>query len=96
MSVAATVRDAYSLGLGAAHIVNNWGIDENLPRLAGKAAEGVMGAAVCAFFGENVPNMDQVVAYAKKYNPGVPAEKRMIRTVQGWGAVMILWEAQTR
>ena len=96
MSVAATVRDAYALGLGANHIVNNWGFDENLPRLAGKASEGVMGAAVCAFFGENVPLMDKVVEYAKKYNPGIPAEKRLIRTIQGWGDVMILWEALKR
>jgi len=96
MSVAATLRDAYSLGLGADHITNPWGFDENLPRLAGEAAEGVMGVAVCAFFGENVPKMDQVVAYAKKYNPGVPVEKRLIRTVQGWGAVMVLWEALNR
>jgi len=96
MSVAATVRDAYALGLKADHIVNNWGFDENLIRLAGKASEGVMGAAVCAFFGEDVPLMDQVVAYAKKYNPGVAIEKRMIRTVQGWGDVLILWEALKR
>ncbi len=96
MSVAATVRDAYALGLGADHIVNNWGFDENLPRLAGKASEGVMGAAVSAFFGEDVPLMDKVVEYAKKYNPGIPAEKRLIRTIQGWGDVMILWEALKR
>lgn len=93
MSVAATLRDAYAMGLGADHIINNWGFDENLPRLAGEAAEGVMGVAVCAFFGEDVPGMDKVVEYAKKYNPGVPAEKRLIRTVQGWGAVKILAEA---
>lgn len=96
MSVAATVRDGYSLKLEADHIVNNWGFDENLPRLAGKAAEGVIGAAVCAFFGEDVPMMDKVVEYAKKHNPGVPAEKRLIRTVQGWGDVLILWEALKR
>ncbi|MBW2108995.1 MAG: ABC transporter substrate-binding protein [Deltaproteobacteria bacterium] len=96
MSVAATLRDAYSLGLGADHIVNNWGFDENLPRLAGEAAEGVMGVAPCAFFGEDVPRMDKVVEYAKKYNPGVPVKKRLIRTVQAWGDVMILWEALKR
>ena len=96
MSTAATLRDAYALGLGADHIVNNWGYDENLPRLAGKAAEGVMGGAVCAFFGENVPLMDKVVAYAKKYNPGIPQEKRLIRTVQAWGDVLVLWEALKR
>jgi branched-chain amino acid transport system substrate-binding protein len=55
-----------------------------------------MGAAVCAFFGENVPMMDKVVEYAKKFNPGVPMEKRLIRTVQGWGDVLILWEALKR
>ena len=96
MSTAATLRDAYALGLGAEHIVNNWGYDENLPRLAGKAAEGVMGGAVCAFFGEDVPMMDKVVEYAKKYNPGIPAEKRLIRTVQAWGDVLLLWEALKR
>jgi branched-chain amino acid transport system substrate-binding protein len=96
MSVAATVRDAYALGLGADHIVNNWGLDENLPRLAGKAAEGVMGAAVCAFFGNDVPMMDKVVEYAKKYNPGVPLEKRLIRSVQAWANVLALSEAMKR
>ncbi|MEW6674075.1 MAG: ABC transporter substrate-binding protein [Thermodesulfobacteriota bacterium] len=96
MSVAATVRDAYALGLGADHIVNNWGFDENLPKLAGKASEKVMGAAVCAFYGENVPMMDKVVAYGQKYNPGVPKEKRLVRTGQAWANVLALWEALKR
>jgi branched-chain amino acid transport system substrate-binding protein len=96
MSVAATVRDGYALGLGADHIVNNWGFDENLPKLGGKAAEGVLGATVCAFFGENVPVMDQVVAYAKKYNPGIPVEKRLVRTTQAWANALALWEALKR
>jgi branched-chain amino acid transport system substrate-binding protein len=96
MSVAATVRDAYALGLGAHHIVNNWGFDENLPKLAGDAAEGVMGAAVCAFYGEDVPLMDKVVEYGKKYNPGIPTEKRLIRTIQAWANVLALREAMTR
>ena len=96
MSTSATIRDAYALGLGADHIVNNWGYDENLPKLAGKAGEGVMGGAVCAFFGENVRLMDKVVEYAKRYNPGIPREKRLIRTVQAWGDVLVLWEALKR
>jgi branched-chain amino acid transport system substrate-binding protein len=96
MSVAATLRDAYSLDLGADHIVNNWGFDENLPRLAGEAAEGVMGIAPVAFFGEDVKGMDKVVEYAKKYNPGVPLEKRLIRTVQAWANVLGLAEALKR
>ncbi|MBW2708173.1 MAG: ABC transporter substrate-binding protein [Deltaproteobacteria bacterium] len=96
MSVAATVRDAYALGLGAAWIVDNWGFDENLPRLAGEAAEGVMGATPCAFFGQDVKNMDLVVSSAEKYSPGVPLGKRLIRTVQAWGDALVLWEALKR
>ena len=99
MSVAAALKDAKTLDVGANHIVNNWGFDENLPRLAGDAAESVIGIAVNAFFGEKTEpgassvTMDDVMAYAQKYNPGVPAEKRLIRTVQAWANVMLLWEA---
>jgi branched-chain amino acid transport system substrate-binding protein len=96
MSVSATIRDAYALGLGADHIVNNWGFDENLPRLAGEAAEGVMGATPVAFYGQDYKNMDIVVASAKKYNPGVPQSKRLNRTPQAWGDALVTWEAMKR
>jgi branched-chain amino acid transport system substrate-binding protein len=96
MSVSATIRDAYALGLDADHIIDNWGFDENLPRLAGEAAEGAMGATPCAFYGQPFKNMDIVVASAKKYSPGVPQDKRTIHTVQAWGDALILWEAMKR
>lgn len=97
MSVSATLRDAYALGLGADHIINLWGLDENLPRLAEKAAEGAMAATVCSFYGEaGVPLMPKVVEYAKKFNPGVPQEKRLIRTIQAWSNTLALWEAMKR
>ena len=101
MSVAATIRDAYALGLKAHHIVNNWGFDENLPRLGGAAMNGpdaltVLGATPNAFFGQESDLMDKVVEYAKKVNPGVPLEKRICRTVQGWANGIILWEAMKR
>lgn len=96
MSVATAVRDAHALGLGADHIVNNWGYDENLIKLAGPASERVMGAAVNAFFGEKVPLMDKVMEYAKRMNPGVPLENRLIRTVQSWVDVLMMREALVR
>lgn len=97
MSAAATIRDAYALKLGAAWIVNNWAMDENLPRLAGEAAEGVMGATPCAFFNQpNVKNMDIVVKSAEKYSPGVPLAKRLNRTIQAWADALITWEAMKR
>ena len=96
LSAAAAIRAAAELDLGADHIVNNWAFDENLLRLAGAAAEGVMGAAVCAFYGENAPLMDKVMEYGQKYNPGVPADKRLVRTVQAWANVLALREALNR
>ena len=101
MSVSATIRDSYALGLKAAHIVNNWGFDENLPRLAGDAMKAkdavlVMGATPIKFFGQPSDNMDKVVKYAKKYNPGIPANKRLNRTPQAWGDALVLWEAMKR
>jgi branched-chain amino acid transport system substrate-binding protein len=93
MSVATFVKDAYALGLGADHIVNNWGFDKNLVRLTAEAGEGVIGAAACAFYGMDVPGMDKVVEYTKKINPGVSQEVRDIRTVQGWVKVLITTDA---
>jgi branched-chain amino acid transport system substrate-binding protein len=55
-----------------------------------------MGVAVCAFFGEKVPLMDKVIEYAKRMNPGVPLENRLIRTVQGWVDVLMMREALVR
>ncbi|HSE93775.1 MAG TPA: ABC transporter substrate-binding protein [Methylomirabilota bacterium] len=96
MSVAATIKDSHALGLGADHIVNNWGYDENLVRLAGPAAEGVMGIAVTAFYGAKVPLMDKVVEYARKINAGVPQEARMVRTTQAWAQVLMMAEGMKR
>jgi branched-chain amino acid transport system substrate-binding protein len=45
MSVSATIRDAFALGLKADHIINNWGLDENLPRGGGGGGAGGRGAA---------------------------------------------------
>ncbi len=96
MAVSATIRDARALDLGADWIVNNWGFDENLPRLAGEAAIGVMGATPCAFYGQDYENMDIVVESAKKYSPGIAQEKRLIRTIQAWGDALITREALLR
>jgi len=96
LSAAAAIRAAAELDLVADHIVNNWAFDENLLRLAGPAAEGVMGAAVCAFYGASAPLMDKVVEYGQKYNPGVPVHKRLVRTVQAWANVLALREALNR
>ena len=84
MSVATAIKDAYALKFEADHLTNNWGIDKNLLRITGKAGEGTIGAASCAFLEMDYPMLDMVREYAKKVNPGVSEDKRDIRTVQGW------------
>lgn len=96
MSVSATLKDAYALGLGADHIINNWGFDENLPKLGGPAAEGAMGLIACALFNDEYPAKKRVIDYAKKLNPGVPLENRLIRTIQGFVKVTLAIEAMKR
>jgi len=93
MSVATALKDAAALGLGADHLVNIWGYDENLIKLAGTASERVIGTPANAFYGEKVPLMDKVVEYTKKINPNVPQENRLVRTVQSWVDVLLMREA---
>ena len=96
MSVSAAIRDCYALGVKVNHLINNWGFDENLPRLAQEAAEGAIGISQCPLYGQDVPLMDQVVAYAKKVNPSVPQDKRLLRTTQAWANVLLMAEALKR
>jgi len=98
MSVATAIKDSYALGLSGPgkkciHLVNCWGFDENLIKLAGKAAEETLAAAVCAYFVWDYPAKDIVVKYAKKIHPGVPLENRLIRTVQGYLKIGLLVQA---
>ena len=93
MSVATALKDAAALGLGADHLVNIWGYDENLIKLAGTASERVIGTPANAFYGEKVPLMDKVIEYTKKINPSVPQENRLVRTVQSWVDVLLMREA---
>jgi branched-chain amino acid transport system substrate-binding protein len=96
MAVSATMRDAYALELGADWLVNYWGYDENLPRLAREAAEGAMCAGPSYFFGSDEGIMKTVKEFAKKYTPGVPLDKRLKFTVTAWSNVLLLREALIR
>ncbi len=96
MSVSAAIKDAYALGLGADHIINNWGFDENLTKLGGPPAEGAMGLIACALFNDEYPAKKKVLEYAKKLNPGIAPANRLIRTVQGWVKVSLAVDAMKK
>ena len=96
-SVATALKDFKKNGVNADHIINTYGFDENLPKLAGDAAENAYGIGVAAFYGEkDAKNMDTVVAAAKKYDPNVPQDQRLIHTIKAWANVLVLREALTR
>ncbi len=98
MSVATTLKDFYALGLSGPgkktmHIINNWGFDENLPKLAGPAAEGTIGLAASPYIMEDYPFKPTVLEYAKKLHPGTKLEDRLVRTTQAYIKVKIFVEA---
>ncbi len=89
-STAVILKDAAKLGLKTKFVINPWGFDENLPRLAGKAAEGrAFGLLVVAPFGANVPGMKDVVASAggKNYT---------LHYVKSWVSMMVMVEGMGR
>ncbi len=90
-SVATAVRDAKALGLAADHLVNTWGFGEELLRLLGPQAEGVMGWLATAPYGADVPGMDRVREAAQRYNPAL--KERTVRTLFAWANVTLLFEA---
>ncbi len=96
MAVSATMRDAYALGLQTDWLVNFWGYDENLPRLAREAAEGAMCAGPAYFIGSDKGMMKTVKEYARKYTPAIPLKKRLKFTVTAWANVLLLREALIR
>ncbi|RJX33131.1 MAG: ABC transporter substrate-binding protein [Desulfarculus sp.] len=89
-STAVIIKDAAKLGLRTKFLVNCWGFDENLPRLAGKAADGrAFGMLVVAPFGANVPGMKDIMASAggKSYS---------LHYVKAWVSMMVMVEGLKR
>lgn len=93
-STSVIAKDAAKLGLRTKIISNCWGFDENILKLAGDAGnDRLYGMAPFAFWGENVPGMKAAMETAKKTDPeGV----HTVRYIQGWTAMMVMWEGLKR
>jgi hypothetical protein len=74
--VPVVLKDSYKLGLKTKYMVNNYGIDERTPGLAGAAAEGVMGIQDVAYWGDNVPGMKILMDFHQKHHPNDHATPR--------------------
>ncbi len=90
-STAVIIKDAAKLGLGTKFIVNVWGFDENLAKLAGAAAnERAYGMAPFAMWGDDVPGMKPIIEMHEKKHPN---DSHLVRYVQAWTSMMVMWEA---
>lgn len=85
-STAVILKDAKKLGLKTKFLVNLWGNDEDLVKMAGDAAEGTLGLQAAAIYGENVPGMKLI----KEVTKGTYQNTHYIR---GWVSMMVLCEA---
>ena len=89
-STAVIIKDAAKLGLKTKFLINTWGIDENLPKLAGEAAEGrAFGFIVVRPFGYDVPETKiiQTITGDKKYT---------LHYNKAWASMMVMWEGLKR
>jgi len=91
--VPVVLKDSLKLGLNTKYVVNNYGFDERTPSLAGEAAEGVMGIADVAFWGDDVPGMKILMDFHSGHHPNDTHNSPYMR---GWLWVMLAVEAIKR
>jgi branched-chain amino acid transport system substrate-binding protein len=85
-STAVILKDAKKNGLSTKFLVNIWGNDEDLVKLAGDASEGVLGLQAAAIYGENVPGMALIREITKD-------QYQNTHYMRGWVSMMVLCEA---
>jgi len=93
-STAVIVKDAAKLGLTTKFLINVWGFNENLVKLAGDAAkERVYGMVPFTMYGDDVPGMKPILEIHKKNHPN---DTHIQPYIQGWTSMMVMWEALKR
>jgi len=90
MSTAVIIKDAAKLGLQTKFLINTWGIDENLYKLAGEATEGrAFGFIVVRPFGYDVPETKTIKTIAKD-------KAYTLHYNKAWASMMVMWEGLKR
>ncbi len=84
-STAVIMKDAKKLGLNTTFFTNIWGTDENLPKLAGEAAEGNYCNQAAAVYGQDVPGMKAIEEITK-------GEHQMTHYIRGFASMLVMAE----
>ena len=93
-SAAVVVKDAAKLGLPTKFMINVWGFNENLAKLAGDAAkERVYGMVPFTMYGDDVPGMKPILEIHKKNHPN---DNHIQPYIQNWVSMMVMWDALKR
>lgn len=85
-STAVILKDAKKLGLKTKFFSNLWGNDEDLVKMAGDAADGLLGMQAAAIYDENVPGMKLIKEITK-------GQHQNTHYIRGWVSMMVLCEA---
>ncbi len=88
-STVVVLKEARRQGLRCRFLVNIWGNDEDLFKLAGGEAEGVLGLQASALFGDDVPGMRAI-------REASGDESKVTPYVRGWVSMMVLCEGLRR
>jgi branched-chain amino acid transport system substrate-binding protein len=89
-STAVILKDAKKLGLKTKFLINLWGNDENLLKLAEGAQDGrAIGMQAAAVYGDDVPGMKPILEVTKN-------EHKMTHYIRAWVSMMVMKEALIR
>jgi len=88
VATATIVRDARQLGINVPIFVLNWGVDEMVLALTGKAGEGLIGTGLFAFPSEKVPGVEEIFDAVRFL--GKDTRRINVRYIQGWITAKVL------
>ncbi len=88
-STAVILKDAKKLGMKTRFLINIWGNDENLIKLAGSAADGALGLQAAAVYGDDVPGMKTIMEVTG-------GKHQMTHFIRGWVSMMVMAEGLKR
>lgn len=88
-STAVILKDAKKLGMKTQFFSNIWGIDDNLIKLAGDAAEGAIGLQASAGYEDAGPGCELI----RKLTNG---EHQMTHYIRGFASMLVMAEAMKR
>lgn len=89
-STAVILKDARKLDLKTKFLINLWGNDENLLKLAEGAQDGrAIGMQAASVYGDDVPGMKPILEVTKN-------EHKMTHYIRAWVSMMVMKEALIR